>query len=234
MFVHTGEVNFVCQLCGKQFGHKAAFNAHTRHHSRFTKDHTCEVCGRVLKSEVILKQHMITHQGSKDLQCPICGKQLTSKFILRNHMVLHNADAVKYKCSFCDKEYLTKGTLAQHIKHRHNHVYQCQVCGQRMATNLTLERHMLIHTKEHKHVCNICGNRFSSEYVLNRHMNVHSKEKPHQCKECGKRYTRKSDLKRHTDAVHPEIDFSEQDLSINMLELEKFQTSSNLADFENL
>ena len=77
-----------------------------------------------------------------------------------------------FKCSICEKEYLSKRSLDYHEAHSHKNSdpsETCQICDKKFAHLQSLERHM----KE-----------------------VHSGEK-HNCAKCPATFTRKGDLENH-------------------------------------
>jgi KRAB domain-containing zinc finger protein len=81
---------------------------------------------------------------------------------------------------------------------------ECNICGRQFVHELTLEKHMLIHTKEKLHKCDICGEAFAHGYSLKEHKMNHSlvaDGKPYKCQYCDMVFKHASYLKRH-ESIH--------------------------------
>ena len=52
---------------------------------------------------------------------------------------------VKHKCSICDKDFSTKGSLNRHINdvHEANRTFKCPECPLKFARQDTLDRHVI-------------------------------------------------------------------------------------------
>lgn len=76
----------------------------------------------------------------------------------------------KYYCKYCNKSFLRKGNLVNHLRK---------------------------HTGEVLNPCTICKKSFSSVAALNLHQRVHTGYKPYVCYECNKAFAWLSNFKKH-------------------------------------
>uniref|UniRef100_UPI00358EFB27 zinc finger protein 879-like n=1 Tax=Myxine glutinosa TaxID=7769 RepID=UPI00358EFB27 len=78
--------------------------------------------------------------------------------------------------------------------------FPCSKCSQSFLSELTLERHMKIHSQGYhgkKHKCSHCPYKSNSESILDAHMRVHTGEKPYNCSTCGKDFALLQCLRIH-------------------------------------
>ncbi|XP_016330163.1 gastrula zinc finger protein XlCGF49.1-like isoform X1 [Sinocyclocheilus anshuiensis] len=94
--------------------------------------------------------------------------------------------------------------ISQHLNCSKTSVkkYICKLCGMEYRQNISLVRHMRIHTSEAPHVCELCGRGFRRKDWLQLHSSVHTgnKRKPTKsfsCDECGKKFTGFTALQSH-------------------------------------
>lgn len=50
--------------------------------------------------------------------------------------------------------------------------------------------------------CSYCSKKFTRKNTLNRHLMIHSKEKPFKCKHCYRTFNRKFSLDNHVEKIH--------------------------------
>ena len=87
-----------------------------------------------------------------------------------------------YQCCLCDKVFLNKGVLDQHmITHTGEKPYQCSQCDKYFIENSNLDHHVMIHTGEKPYECTHCEKALSNKKDLDCHMSRHSGDKPYQC-----------------------------------------------------
>ncbi|XP_016144346.1 gastrula zinc finger protein XlCGF8.2DB-like isoform X4 [Sinocyclocheilus grahami] len=94
--------------------------------------------------------------------------------------------------------------ISQHLNCSKTSVkkYICKLCGMEYRQNISLVRHMRIHTSEAPHVCELCGRGFRRKDWLQLHSSVHTgnKRKPMKsfsCDGCGKKFTGFTALQSH-------------------------------------
>lgn len=48
--------------------------------------------------------------------CEICGKQLRTQYILKTHMEIHNVKKLTYTCDLCNKNFASAASLHRHMR----------------------------------------------------------------------------------------------------------------------
>ena len=112
----------------------------------------------------------------------------------------------EYKCTFCGKNYSTKGNLNNHLSsiHLNNKPFKCQFpnCNKSYINQSSLNLHYRSHTGIRPFICKICGKNFIEKGNLRIHLNSHSNDKPFKCQFCEKSYKIKSHLIEHINISH--------------------------------
>ncbi|XP_001868504.2 zinc finger protein 28 [Culex quinquefasciatus] len=119
----------------------------------------CEICGMLVNREN-QERHRNEHLGHRPYACSVegCEHSFSSRAGLLGHMARH-ADR--------------------------NNVYDCDICGAKIKTKSSLQRHRKMHTAEKPHACSICGKRFWRKSYLNHHATVHTGIAKFPCEYCG-------------------------------------------------
>ena len=121
---------------------------------------TCEVCGKKMKNKSTLNTHLKTHEM---VQCDFCRK-LYSKVNIKTHLKIHkNRESIK--CEICEKDFINKDTLKNHIKRWHESTnrekFKCNNCTKEFVTKTGLRIHMETHDQfRKKYPCEMCGNEY--------------------------------------------------------------------------
>jgi hypothetical protein len=146
----------------------------------------CSVCG---DDFLDLSNHTRCSPCGSNRQCPVCDLRFNESSKLKPHIKRHDLRREIFHCpeKDCDKRYVTKQGLDEHIQHIH---------------------------QDKKRICPYCGKLFSCFGVyFGRHVKTHlgqdSREQKHRCtyEGCTKEYRTSSGLKEHIDSHHLRIMF---------------------------
>lgn len=72
--LQIGTTNYVCQICGKQFGQKSTARRHFKLMHLPQSQAECEICHNILKNQYYLDLHTRQVHDNNGAQCPICHK----------------------------------------------------------------------------------------------------------------------------------------------------------------
>ncbi|MPC21921.1 Oocyte zinc finger protein XlCOF6 [Portunus trituberculatus] len=83
--------------------------------------------------------------------------------------------------------------------------FQCELCGQRLATRESRRRHIIAkHIKEKNNVCNDCGKKFVFKFSLKAHAAIHSATPNFTCV-CGQTFSVRGSYMNHVRRVHQAV-----------------------------
>ncbi|CAB4063532.1 KRAB [Lepeophtheirus salmonis] len=197
--------------------------------STFTRvNHMCAlfVENNLVKIAIWSKHKARVHPQSLDFVCNICGKKCATNEYLRYHIKVRHSESLpyskhsnnpeKYQCHLCDKSYMNKTFLTNHIDVIHNglKLFCCQICGKTCSSAHNLKLHENLHeeTLIHKDQeelklleCEECGKTFRISKDLRAHIKVvHKQIKDFKCDICDKAFSFRTHLKRHKQTIHDE------------------------------
>jgi len=182
------DVEYVCRVCNEKFTGDRHLQAHT------SKKHgvnafACEICGDIetFKTPNYLKMHMITEHDAVPYKCRIClpVKTFTKYMKIFTHMNMEHLGN-NYKCPQCDRKFLIKDHLANHLTtHSNEKNFMCTYCGKPQKSSKSLRSHVRA---------------FHTEGV-----------KMHMCEYCSKEFREKSNLKKHVQKLHLQQTEAEED-----------------------
>lgn len=203
-----------CEHCGKRFVTKAGLKAHMINHAGVTL-YKCHVCQKDYRGKFGLKAHMRTHDtdsSNENAFCAECNKQFKNVYIYNQHLRLNSKhrmpNVLKYKCSYCDKQFHQKTGLTIHEDSIHfkKRAFVCHICNKDFIRNDRLKKHILHDhegvPKPRDHICPYCGKGFTTQSILSNHIRTHTGERPYECEYCQTCFRQPTALKTHIKGVH--------------------------------
>lgn len=109
----------------------------------------------------------------------------------------------QFQCDICHKYFLSKRTIASHMKLQHEKTTRdtkrlvCDICNRVCSSIGNLNKHKEIHDDAKNYVCSFCGKSFRVKFNMLEHLNSHTGNRPNQCTICDKSYGRRSHLRVH-------------------------------------
>ncbi|XP_041988788.1 PR domain zinc finger protein 5-like [Aricia agestis] len=200
--------NFTCDMCGMCFLEKPRLDAHLKRH-RDDERHTCEICGKVFKSNHYKDMHVdIVHRKKAIIRCPRCDECFMSYALKNKHLTEAHGQKRTYPCNLCDKVYNRQKTLTEHQRRNHQKVlkHQCEYCEQRFYLPSRLKEHIATHTGERNFRCEYCEKSYPRLKSLQYHIRTHTNDRRYRCHICAQAFIQNASLKSHIKSHHPECD----------------------------
>jgi len=118
-------ISYDCNSCEAKFQLEKNLKKHFI--SVHLKNHQCHFCDEIFESDVFLNKHLKKGHGEKKLkwknmtpkksqECKYCGEKFFNERIFKKHF--NSCEGLK--CQVCDKRFLQKDHLNEHIKGAHN------------------------------------------------------------------------------------------------------------------
>ena len=200
---HTGQNAFPCPQCDQSFPSKKQMLMHQEKDHWGSTPFTCHECGRVLKSIMLLDQHLRLHTGELPFQCRICGENFKSHTALSVHRRSHKADC--FRCRECGASFRDHNIYKVHMdEHSGFKPHLCSKCGAAFAQRTQLKKHLIKHGRK-QFVCEHCGRAFYTSGEYKTHVMRHLGIKPFACEHCDMRFIRRDKLTRHHRSVHLQV-----------------------------
>lgn len=111
------------------------------------------------------------HEKKKDISCDECGVLFSIPVQLSRHKQLYHKP--KFKCEFseCEKSYITKALLRQHMNtHTGNRNHICHLCEKAYFKMKDLQRHLDVVHKQTTFFCELCSYTNNRKDYLGNHL----------------------------------------------------------------
>ncbi|XP_071980246.1 zinc finger protein Gfi-1b [Engystomops pustulosus] len=161
--------NYNCVKCSKAFSTSHGLEVHVRRSHSGTRPFVCDTCGKSFGHAVSLEQHLNVHSQERSFECKMCGKTFKRSSTLSTHLLIHS-DTRPYPCQFCGKRFHQKSDMKKHTYiHTGEKPHKCQVCGKAFSQSSNLITHSRKHTGFKPFTCDLCGKGFQRKVDLRRH-----------------------------------------------------------------
>ncbi|KAG4074129.1 hypothetical protein HA402_014334 [Bradysia odoriphaga] len=113
---------FECYLCHKWWPTVGHLTYHFGRHHTVGTISKCHLCGKWLKTPSSLVRHVNMHLSDRPYHCDLCDFSFASAISLKRHMIQHNkSESNAFKCSQCQKEFISQRHLRLHRKTHVSH-----------------------------------------------------------------------------------------------------------------
>lgn len=130
-------------------------------------------------------------------KCDKCPKTYSKLGSFKVHK--YNAHNAKKICELCGAKV---SFMKVHMKTHEQEPIECEICQKKLASKVTLIKHLLIHTDERPYKCKYCDKRFRAINSRIIHQRVHEGVKRHICPICSKGFLEKAYMQKHLKTVH--------------------------------
>ena len=215
---HTGERNYMCKHCGKDFSDASSRNSHEKYqHPPAGQEIVCKECGKQFKYPRGLRLHMVHHnqalpydgqrkQYSNELKLEalkwvteIGAADTAKKFNVPYSAIRNWMDSMKrnYLCHTCDKSFQSKQRLEEHERVTHSALAMTRGKGFKFSPEFKQEVCDYAQATSNREACEKYGLGESTvrgfvKLLLN----------PIHCPHCTRKCKNQSQLAKHMDEVH--------------------------------
>lgn len=212
-----------CNQCGIDFPTASQLHVHYRSHlpAKVKTGNSCPHCEKQFTTPGTLKRHVEgVHKGIKPFVCDLCGKSFKYITGLKDHKLVHT-DECPFECPVCQRCFKNKARLKVttagkvlvplfntnpfqiHSDTHSANIYECSICGMKLKTRRTFNKHKLVHSDERQYKCDVCGSAFKRSKTLKAHLILHTGIRPYKCNFCGREFSNGSNCRSHKRQSHP-------------------------------
>ena len=128
--------------------------------------------------------------------CHLCDYACNRKSYLVKHLVVHGIGE-RYNCDQCDRAFIQKCNLNEHIRMQHEAVHICHICQKEMANKPSLRYHIQNKHEEKTIPCDECSHMFATVGSLKQHKKGVHVSRSFKCDRCPKRFKSERTLDDH-------------------------------------
>jgi hypothetical protein len=219
---YTRELKFRCGECEKYFATNSLLCSHRlyAHSIRDTRELTCHICSKQLKTKSCLKMHIESvHAKITRASCKICGKIYSTKYERDKHFKLNHTDDNEreyFVCQHCGKLFRTAELLRKHKSSHLEANIKCDFngCDKKFKTKQKLDQHQKsVHFKVIECKCSFpgCEKLFKSTQSCIYHYRIEHENYRAKCpvENCNWNGSRRDYMKRHLKTKHHELSSEE-------------------------
>lgn len=194
--LHTGEMKFMCEICGSAFLSKSTLKKHNKLIHRKPRSFVCKFCDKRFNTQDSWNKHV----------------KSTHKEKMSKEAIEKGDSKLLFQCAQCN--YLTnqKELLLDHMHDKHREadmgagasMYDCHLCGWKTVNYTTYQKHLTMHRiPEHEIMerqvtsgfqCAMCSFNTDMEEEYKTHLFM-----VHKCDMCGQVFTLQEELMTHRD-----------------------------------
>ena len=162
-FEKTGELKYVCEMCGRGFAtihqqcsHRAICLGKTKAKNKKCPHENCDYVTRTkLELENHIRQYHLNLPIEKNHICNHCGKAYNLLYQLKQHIKAVHLEIRPFICTECGRTFARKDKLQDHIDlHKGLFKYKCPFCQKGLNNSGAL--------CNHKRICTLNPERFAS------------------------------------------------------------------------
>ncbi|XP_017067197.2 zinc finger protein weckle [Drosophila eugracilis] len=194
-----------CNQCGQCFLTATQMASHYKCHLPSTPkpDNSCIFCKKLFTTPGTLKRHIEgVHKKIKPYVCDLCGKSFNYVTGLKDHKLVHTEEC-PFECPVCKRRFKNLTRLKIHSDTHSDKIYECTICGVKLKTRRTFNKHKLVHSDERQFKCDVCGSAFKRSKTLKAHLILHTGIRPYKCNFCGRDFSNGSNCRSHKRQAHP-------------------------------